>query len=220
MINTTEIALILDQSGSMQSIKAGTLEGVNAFIDQQKQENTAYPVKFSLTLFSTEIEVRHSSVSVTEVPALSNVTYSPEGGTALLDAIGITIDSLGKHLAETPESERPGKVIVAIMTDGEENSSRLFTWKQISEKIKHQKDVYKWEFLFMGANQDAIATASRMNITRESSATYFQKDESVRIAAMSLASSVSHRKMRHSSDKPKDLSAIYAEEEAKDQSGK
>jgi uncharacterized protein YegL len=218
--NLTEIAFILDQSGSMDSIKAGTLEGVNAFLDQQKRENAAYPVRFSLTLFSTKIEARHSSAPVTDVPSLSETTYLPDGGTALLDAIGMTIDSLGKRLAETPEAERPAKVIVAIMTDGEENSSRIFSWDQISEKIKHQTDVYKWEFLFMGANQDAIATASRMNISRESSATYFQKDASVRIAAMSIASSVSHRKMRPSSAKVKDLSTIYAEEEAKDTSGK
>lgn len=213
----TEIAFILDRSGSMESIKAGTLEGVNAFLDQQKQENATYPVRFSLTLFSTDVEVRHSSVSITEVPSLNEKTYQPEGGTALLDAIGLTIDNLGKRLAETPESERPGKVVVAIMTDGEENSSKQFTWDQVSGMIKHQTDVYKWEFLFLGANQDAIATAARMNIDQRSSATYFQNSRSSKTMLRAMACSVSARKARLA-EKP--LAELYAEEEARDQSGK
>ena len=216
--NWTEIAFILDRSGSMQSIKAGTLEGVNAFLDQQKQENDAYPVKFSLTLFSTEIEVRHSSVSVTEVPSLSDSTYLPDGGTALLDAIGITIDSLGKRLADTPEADRPAKVIVAIMTDGEENSSRQFSWDQISEKIKHQTEVYKWEFLFLGANQDAIATASRMNMHRKSTTNYYQQDGSAKRVLRAMSSSIRYSK-RDSNPLPvkPSLQEIMAEEEANDQ---
>ena len=213
--NLTEIAFILDQSGSMDSIKAGTLEGVNAFLEQQKRENATYPVRFSLTLFSTSIEIRNTSVSVTEVPALTEENYQPNGGTALLDAIGLTIDSLGKRLAETPEAERPGKVIVAIMTDGEENSSRQFTWTQISEKIKHQSEVYKWEFLFLGANQDAIATAARMNIDHRDSTTYFQRDGSSKKALFAMSRSVSAKKARLA-EKP--LTELYAKEEAKDQS--
>ena len=219
--NLTEIAFILDQSGSMDSIKAGTLEGVNAFLDQQKRENAAYPVRFSLTLFSTKIDARHFSIPVTEVPSLNDTTYLPDGGTALLDAIGITIDSLGKRLAETLEAERPAKVIVAIMTDGEENSSRVFTWDQISEKIKHQTEVYKWEFLFMGANQDAIANASRINISVESSTNYYQQDGSAKhvLRAMSASVHYSKRAPRGQFSKPS-MQEIMAEEEDKDPSGK
>jgi uncharacterized protein YegL len=217
--NLTEIAFILDQSGSMGSIKSGTLEGVNAFLDQQKRENATYPVRFSLTLFSTSIEIRNTSLSVTEVPALTEENYQPNGGTALLDAIGLTIDSLGKRLAETPKPDRPAKVIVAIMTDGEENSSRQFTWTQISDKIKHQSEVYKWEFLFMGANQDAIATASRISIDRDSGVNYFQQDGSARkvLRAMSASVQYSKRAPRPQWSKPS-LQEIMAEEEARDQS--
>ena len=219
--NLTEIALILDQSGSMQSIKAGTLEGVNAFLDQQKEENASYPVRFSLTLFSTAPKVRYSSVPVTEVPLLTEKTYLPSGNTALLDAIGITIDEIGKRLEETPEAERPAKVIVAIMTDGEENSSRVFNWHQISEKIKHQTEVYKWEFLFMGANQDAIANASRINISVESSTNYYQQDGSAKhvLRAMSASVHYSKRAPRGQFSKPS-MQEIMAEEEDKDPSGK
>jgi uncharacterized protein YegL len=212
MTKTTEIALILDQSGSMESIKAGTLEGVNAFLEQQKQENETYPVRFTLTLFSTSPEKRHDSVPVTEIPALDENSYRPAGGTALLDAIGITIDQLGKRLAETPEANRPAKVIIGIMTDGEENSSHDFTWEQISEKIRHQTEVYKWEFLFLGANQDAIATGARMNIARSSSVNYYQQDGSSRRVLRAMSRSVSSRKAGLS-EKP--LAELYAEEEAK-----
>ena len=230
MSNTTEIAFILDQSGSMQSIKAGTLEGVNAFLTQQKEENDKFPVRLSLTLFSTGFEIRHGSVPVTEVPLLTEETYLPNGGTALLDAIGNTIDELGKRLSETPEEERPGTVIVAIMTDGEENSSRQCNWLQISEKIKHQTEAYKWQFLCLGANQDAIATAARMNIAAENSTTFFQRDGSSRRALRAVARSVQSCKEEVffcTSREPggvmapkKSLSELYAEEEAKPDSGK
>ena len=215
MNNTTEIALVLDQSGSMESIKTGTLEGVNAFIDQQKKENSSYPVRFTLTLFSTETETRYDSVPVADIPSLEDSTYRPSGGTALLDAIGITIDRLGKRLSKTPEADRPGKVIVGIMTDGEENSSRDFTWEQIREKIHHQTEVYRWEFLFLGANQDAIATAARINIVSENSALFFQRDGSSKSALRAMSASVRHSKTGRPNWSKKALSELVAEEEAK-----
>jgi hypothetical protein len=218
--NWTEIAFILDSSGSMESIKQGTIEGFNAFLSQQQQEHEKYPALFSLTLFNTRINEVISSEPVVKVPVLDTNNYSPTDGTALLDAIGITVDSIGKRLASLPEAERPGKVIIAIMTDGEENSSRVFNWDQISEKIKHQTEVYKWEFLFLGANQDAIATASKMNIDRGSSLTYFQQDGSARRAMQAASSSVSWRKMRLPVTKEQEISAFYAKEETKEQSEK
>jgi hypothetical protein len=123
-------------------------------------------------------------------------TYAPDGGTALLDAIGRTIDETGARLAAMPEAERPGKVIIAILTDGEENSSRTFTWAQISDKIRHQQEVYKWEFLFLGANQDAIATAARIHIGRHNSATFFQTDSGIRKSMRATSSNIRERKLR------------------------
>jgi hypothetical protein len=84
----------------------------------------------------------------------------------------VTIDKLGEHLAGIPEAERPGQVIVAILTDGHENASRIFTWQQIAAKIRHQEQHYAWQFLFLGANQDAIATAAQMGIAAGNAATY------------------------------------------------
>ena len=121
-------------------------------------------------------------------------------------------------------------MIVAIMTDGEENSSRQCNWLQISEKIKHQTEAYKWQFLFLGANQDAIATAARMNIAAENSTTFFQRDGSSRRALRAVARSVQSCKEEVffcTSREPggvmapkKSLSELYAEEEAKPDSGK
>src|SRR5207244_5842420 len=94
------------------------------------------------------------------------------GCTALLDAIGRTIDDFGQRFAALTEKDRPGQVIVAILTDGLKNASQRFTWKEIAGKIKHQIDTYKWIFLFLGANQDAIATAANLSIPANNAASY------------------------------------------------
>ena len=162
--NTTEIVFILDRSGSMDSIAESAIKGFNDLLERQKREHDETPVRMSLVLFNTEYEVPFLSISAPELEPLNMETYSPDGGTALLDAIGRTIDETGVRLAGMPESDRPGKVIIAILTDGEENSSRHYNWLQISDMIKHQRNVYQWDFLFLGANQDAIATASSIGI--------------------------------------------------------
>jgi hypothetical protein len=166
----TEIAFILDRSGSMNSCQQAAIEGFNHFLaDQQKTEGLA---KLTVVLFDDEYIVPVSSVPVQEIVPLTDDTYQPRGCTALLDAIGQTVDDLGRRLAALAEKNRPGQIIVAILTDGLENASQRFTWKQISEKIKHQTDIYKWTFLFLGANQDAIATAANLSIAANNAANY------------------------------------------------
>jgi hypothetical protein len=166
----TEIAFVLDRSGSMKSCQQAAIEGFNQFLtDQQRTEGLA---KLTLVLFDEEYLVPISSVPVLEVIPLTDDTYQPRACTALLDAIGQTIDDLGNRLAAFAEKDRPGQVIVAILTDGLENASQRFTWKQIAGKIKHQTDNYKWVFLFLGANQDAIATAANLSIAANNAANY------------------------------------------------
>ena len=194
--NWTEIAFILDRSGSMQSIAETAVAGFNELLIQQQQEHSQTPVRMSLVLFNTGYEVPFASIPAPELPRLDMKTYAPDGGTALLDAIGRTIDETGARLAAMPEAERPGKVIIAILTDGEENSSRTFTWAQISDKIRHQQEFYKWEFLFLGANQDAIATAARIHIGRHNSATFFQTDSGIRKSMRATSSNIRERKLR------------------------
>jgi Mg-chelatase subunit ChlD len=196
MNNTTEIAFILDRSGSMESIAETAVKAFNELLEQQQKEHEQTPVRMSLVLFNEDCEVPFASTPAPELPRLSIKAYAPDGMTGLLDAIGRTIDETGARLDPMPEAERPGKVIIAIMTDGLENASKTFNLDQISEKIRHQRDVYKWEFLFLGANQDAIATAARMNIDHHDSVTFFQNDGSVRKSMRGTSSSLRERKMR------------------------
>ena len=154
----------------MKSCQQAAIEGFNQFLaDQQKTDGLA---KLTLVLFDDEYLVPISSIPVEEVVSLTDETYQPRGCTALLDAIGQTIDDLGQRLAALAEKDRPGQVIVAILTDGLENASQRFTWKEIAGKIKNQTDTYKWIFLFLGANQDAIATAANLSIAANNAATY------------------------------------------------
>lgn len=166
----TEIAFILDRSGSMAAMVEPAIAGFNTFLrDQQQAEGDA---RLSLVLFDNEFLVPCASLPVAEVVELDTTTFVPRGSTALLDAIGLTIDRLGAHLEAIPEPDRPGQVVVAILTDGEENASTRFTWQDIAQKISHQEKHYSWQFLFLGANQDAIATAARMGVAAGNSATY------------------------------------------------
>jgi len=166
----TEIAFILDRSGSMNCCQQDAIAGFNQFLDdQQKTEGLA---KLTLILFDDEYLVAVSSIPVQEVVPLTDDTYQPRGCTALLDAIGQTIDDLGRRFAALSEKDRPEQVIVAILTEGLENASQRFTWKEIAGKIKHQTDTYKWIFLFLGANQDAIATAANLSIAANNAASY------------------------------------------------
>lgn len=183
--NLTEIAFILDRSGSMQSLVPQTLEGFNQFLrDQQALPGQA---RLTLVLFDDIYEVPVDAVPVAEVVPLDETTYTTRGCTALLDAIGRTIDDLGRRLADTSEAERPGKVIVAILTDGLENASQKYSLADINQRITHQRETYSWEFLFLGANQDAIATATRMGIDAHHSATYAADAAGMRSSQSSLS---------------------------------
>ena len=158
----TEIVFILDRSGSMESMVEPAISGFNRLLrEQQKVSGSA---RFTLVLFDDLYEIPVLSVPIIEVVELDTSTYVPRGSTALLDAIGRTIDDLGEKLAGTPEEDRPGQVIVAILTDGFENASTRHTWADVAARIRHQTEVYGWRFLFLGANQDAIATASQLGI--------------------------------------------------------
>ncbi|MBJ7260173.1 MAG: VWA domain-containing protein [Chthoniobacterales bacterium] len=162
----TEIAFILDRSGSMTSQVDAAIKGFNDF--RHAQCDVPGQARFSLVLFDDQYDVTCASVPIREVVDLDRRTFVPRGSTALLDAIGRTIDELGARLVAMPEAARPAQVIVAILTDGEENSSLQFTLADISSRIAHQRAVYGWQFFFLGADQDAIATAVKLNIDQGS----------------------------------------------------
>lgn len=168
--NLTEILFILDRSGSMAPLTEAAISGFNNFLRDQAAEPGQ--ARLTLVLFDDHYETPVSSLPLPEITPLDTTVYTARGSTALLDAMGRGIDELGQRLATLPEVDRPGTVIVAILTDGEENASQHFSWKDVNRRIRHQSEKYHWNFLFLGANQDAIATAAKVGIQAANSATY------------------------------------------------
>lgn len=174
MQDYTEIIMVLDRSGSMSSIWGSTIESMNAFIaEQQKLEGKC---NFTLNQFDTEHLKTYDAQPIKEIPFLTNKTYVPRGMTALYDAIGMAIQETGKRLAAMPEHARPKSVMFAIMTDGDENASREFSQSSINDLISHQTEKYSWDFVFLGANQDAISTGASLGFSADKSMTFNASD--------------------------------------------
>lgn len=154
--NYTHVTVVVDRSGSMSSVKTDAEGGLNNLIAEQKK----VPGRMTLTLveFDDVYNVVYDNVDVQNVGYYSLI---PRGMTALLDAVGKAINVTGDRLKALPEDERPGKVLVVIVTDGGENASREFTADKIKELVKHQEDVYNWDFTFIGSNIDAFATGTQ-----------------------------------------------------------
>lgn len=170
----TEIAFVLDRSGSMEFIAPAAIAGFNEFL--LAHQAAAGQARLTLVLFDDEYLVPAASLPVSEVVPLDATTFVPRNSTALLDAIGRTIDDLGARLSKLPESDRPGSVIVAILTDGYENASTKYQWRDVASMIRHQRDQYQWEFLFLAANQDAIATGAQLDIGSTHAACFLAED--------------------------------------------
>lgn len=155
---TILINFVLDMSGSMESIRQSTISGFNEFKNDQMRE--AGDAFFTLTLFDTEFETVCEAVPVREVPDLTMQTYAPRGMTALYDAIGRTLSATDTFVA----LNRPDQVLFVIMTDGEENSSREFTRERIFRMIRERQELAGYEFIYMGANQDAYHVGGQMGL--------------------------------------------------------
>ena len=165
--NLTHIYFLLDRSGSMQSIKTDTEGGFAAFIEQQK--GTPGDCRVTLAQFDNHYEVVYTDRPIAEVPALD---LQPRGSTALLDAMGRLVSEAGSRLAALAEDQRPGSVIVAIMTDGLENASHEWTHPAIKALVEQQTGQWGWQFLYMGADQDAIEVGRNIGVAAANSITY------------------------------------------------
>lgn len=177
----THVSIVLDRSGSMARIANDTIGGFNYFIETQKTvpgECTVTLVQFD----SQAIETIINAVPVREVKPLDNRTFQPRANTPLYDAIGQTINATGKFLKDKDESQRPEKVVFVIITDGLENASVQFNQRWVFDMIQHQREVYKWEFVFIGANQDALATGRSIGVPAANS--YTNAHNSAGTAAM------------------------------------
>lgn len=178
----TEIAFILDRSGSMQSIRDDAIGGFNAFLAAQKEQPGE--AAFSLILFDDHYDVVHDRVPLQDVPNLTNKTFVPRGYTALYDAIGKTVAAISARTAEVD------KVILVILTDGHENASREFSGPTIKGIIGRQQEK-GWTILYLGANQDAFAVGSGLGIMRDATIQYDCNPASVTKAYASVSSMVS-----------------------------
>ena len=177
--NLTELVFILDRSGSMQGLEGDTIGGFNAMIDKQKKEPGEAFV--STVLFDDRPEVLHDRVKVREVRPITDKEYNVRGCTALLDAIGGAIHHIGNiHKYARPE-DVPEHTLFVIATDGMENASRRYSARQVKEMIQRQKEKYNWEFLFLGANIDAVETAGHLGIDPDRAVNYHCDSEGTRL---------------------------------------
>ncbi|MBM7602785.1 uncharacterized protein YegL [Metabacillus crassostreae] len=168
--DVTEIVFILDKSGSMAGLETDTIGGMNSMLNKQKKaEGEAF---VTTVLFNHHIEIVHDRINVRGISPLTECDYEVGGTTALLDAIGFSIQKIANVQKYTKEDERANKVLFVITTDGMENACREFTSEKIKEMIQHQKERYEWDFIFLGANIDAIATAASFGIDEDFAVEY------------------------------------------------
>jgi hypothetical protein len=178
--NLTHLYFLLDRSGSMQSIRDDTIGGFDAFIAEQRKQPG--DCRVTLAQFDNDYEVVYTDRPIGEVPSLD---LQPRGSTALLDAIGRLVTDAGARLAALPEDRRPGTVIVGIMTDGQENASKEWTHPAVKALVERQTKVYSWEFLYLGADQDAIEVGASIGVAAGRSVTYSRLAAAPAMAATS-----------------------------------
>ena len=161
----TEIIFVIDKSGSMSRLTNDTIEGFNGFIESQKDDTKTI---LTTILFDTSWNILHDGMDVYEVEPMTTKDYIAGGGTAMLDAIGETINMV----QDRHDEEKPDNVLFVITTDGEENASKKFTKSQIEKMIKHQTNGHGWNFMFLGANMDAVKEASSIGISNDCAINY------------------------------------------------
>ena len=169
----TEIVFILDRSGSMRGLEKDTIGGYNSLLEKQKAESGEAYV--STVLFDDKIEVLHDRMDIGKINPITNEDYYVRGCTALLDAVGGAIHHIGNIHKYAREEDRPEKTLFIITTDGMENASCNYSYKKVKKMVNQQQEEYGWEFLFLGANIDAVGEAERFGI-REDRAVNYQCD--------------------------------------------
>lgn len=168
--NLTELVFILDRSGSMGGLESDTIGGFNSMISKQQKEDGEAVV--STVLFDDKCEVIHDRVKIADVKRMTEDDYYVRGCTALLDAVGGAIHHIGNVHKYAREEDRPAKTLFIITTDGLENASKRYSFKDVKQMIERQKEKFHWEFIFLGANIDAIEVAGNMGISRDRAANY------------------------------------------------
>ncbi len=184
----TELVFILDKSGSMGGLEKDTIGGYNSMLEKQKAVEGECLI--TTVLFDNNYELLHDRIDIKAVSPITEKEYQVGGSTALLDAIGSTIHKIGNAQKHTAEDYSAEKVMFVIITDGEENSSREYSAEKVKTQIERQKAKYGWEFIFLGANIDAVQTASRFGITPDRAVDYLADSEGTELNFKVMASAV------------------------------
>ena len=166
----TEIVFILDRSGSMSGLESDTIGGYNSMIEKQKKE--VGEALISTVLFDGQTDVLHDRVPLDKISPITEKEYYVRGSTALLDAVGGAIHHIGNVHKYAREEDVPEKTLFIITTDGMENSSRKYSYDKVKKMIEKQKEKYHWEFIFLGANIDAVGVADRFGVDRQHAVRY------------------------------------------------
>lgn len=183
------ILCVLDRSGSMSTIINDSISGFNFFLEEQKKvEGKA---NMSIMLFDTEF-LKSKLKSIQKIEKFTRKTYVPRGATALYDAIGITIDDELDRLSNLTKNKRPIKTLCVILTDGEENSSVNYDKNLIKQMITEMREEFEWEFIFLGANQDAILTADGLGISKGNTINFDATSDGITVAYASMNKAASH----------------------------
>jgi uncharacterized protein YegL len=171
----TELVFILDKSGSMGGLEKDTIGGYNSMLEKQKAVDGECLI--TTVLFDNDYELLHDRIDIKAVSPITEKEYCVGGSTALVDAIGRTIHKIGNVQRHTADDYRAEKVMLVIITDGEENVSREYSAAKVKEMIERQKSRYNWEFIFLGSNIDAVETAGKFGINADRAVDYVPDGE-------------------------------------------
>lgn len=175
----TELVFILDRSGSMAGLERDTIGGFNSMLE--KQQKSPGEAVITSVLFDDEYEILHDRINIKGVKPITKKEYYVRGSTAFLDAMGNTINKIINVQRNTSEAEKAGKVMFVITTDGLENSSTEYNYNKVKAMIKRQKERYGWEFIFLGANIDAVEEAAKFGISEDRAVNYHNDSEGTRL---------------------------------------
>lgn len=209
--NLTELVFIMDRSGSMSGLENDTIGGFNSMIEKQKAEPGEALV--STVLFDHQTQVLHDRAKLADVKPMTREDYFVRGSTALLDAVGGAIHHIGNVHKYAREEDRPEKTLFVITTDGMENASRRYTREDVKRMIERQKEKYGWEFLFLGANIDAVEAAGSIGIGADRAVEFLSDHEGTQLNYEVISDAVCH--MRACAAMPENWDARIREDRAK-----